>query len=87
MRVSGVPYEVDYPKEYIMEFEFIFRAAPTKDSSTFSDTLHKKIVVSDCATFHEIHEAFLDFLGASYGYDVKETLLGNKDDTNTSSDS
>lgn len=87
MRVSGVPYEVDDPKEYTMEFEFVYRGAQYKDTSTLSDTLHKKLLVSDCATFHEIHEAFLDFLSAAYGYDVKDVLLGKQDDTNTFSNS
>lgn len=87
MRVSGIPYEVDEPNKYTMEFEFIYRANHYGNSPILSDDLHKKIVASDCATFHEIHEAFLEFLSAAYGYDVKDTLMGKDNDTNTFSNS
>lgn len=86
MRVSGVPYEVNMD-DYTMEFEFIYKGAPDRHGTTISDTLHKKLVVSDCANFHDIHEAFLDFLSAAYGYDVKPTLMGTKDEPNTFTDS
>jgi len=84
MRVSGVPYEVDDPKEYTMEFEFTFRGQKWPDNFKANE-LTKKLVVSDCTTWSEIHDEFLDFLSAAYGYNVKEMV--NKDDTNTFSNS
>ena len=84
MRVSGVPYEVDGPKEYTMEFEFTFRGQQWPENFKANE-LTKKLVVDDCTTWSEIHEEFLDFLSAAYGYNVKD--LVNKDDTNTFSNS
>ena len=84
MRVSGVPYEVDDPKEYTMEFEFKFRGQQWPDNFKVNE-LTKKLVVSDCTTWHEIQEEFMDFLSAAYGYNVKDMV--KDDDTNTFSNS
>jgi len=74
MRVSGVPYEVDDPKEYTMEFEFIYKGPNSKGSSVISNTLNKKLLVSDCASWDEVLEQFVEFLGGCYGYDIKEEV-------------
>jgi len=79
MRVSGVPYEVDVPKDYTMEFEFVFRGQQWPEHFRLNE-ISKKLVVSDVTTFHEIHDEFLDFLSAAYGYNVKD-ILKNEQDT------
>ncbi len=73
MRVSGVPYEVD-DKEFTMEFEFIYKSPSYKENNVISNSNHKKIVVSDCASWDEVLEQFVEFLGNCYGYDIKEEV-------------
>jgi hypothetical protein len=74
MRVSGVPYEVDEPSEYTMEFEFIYKAQNYNDSELKSNVTHKKLVFSDAASWDEVLEQFISFLGNCYGYDIKEEI-------------
>lgn len=74
MRVSGVPYEVDDMNDYTMEFEFIHKAQNYNDSEIKSNVTHKKIIVSDSATWDEVLEQFVIFLGNCYGYDIKDEV-------------
>jgi hypothetical protein len=74
MRVSGVPYEVDEPSEYTMEFEFIYKGPNYKDTNILTNSNQKKIVVSDCASWDEVLEQFVSFLGNCYGYDLKDEV-------------
>lgn len=74
MRVSGVPYEVETPKEYTMEFEFIHKAQNYNDSVVKSNVTNKKIIVSDEASWDEVLEQFVIFLGNCYGYDISEEV-------------
>jgi len=84
MRVSGVPYEVEMPeKQYTMKFKFVHEAQKWPEN-VMSNVLTKEVEVSDCTSWMEVHEMFLDFLSAAYGYDIKEIL---KNDQDTSSNS
>lgn len=74
MRVSGVPYEVDAPNEYTMEFEFIYKAQNYGENEIKSNVTHKKIVVSDAASWDEVLEQFVQFLGGCYGYDISDEV-------------
>jgi len=73
MRVSGVPYEVE-DKEFTMEFEFIHKAQNYNDSEVKSNVTHKKIVVSDAASWDEVLKHFVTFLGNCYGYDISDEV-------------
>lgn len=86
MRVSGVPYEVDLPKDvHPMKFTFIHEGANYDyDSDIINDRLTRELIVTDMMSWTEVHHAFLDFLGAAYGYNIKEQVLN---DTNTSNNS
>lgn len=74
MRVSGVPYEVDDIKDYEMEFEFIYKAQNYNDSELKSNVTHKKLVFSDSASWDEVLEQFIIFLGNCYGYDIRDDV-------------
>lgn len=73
MRVSGVPYEVDEPTKYTMKFKFVHEAQKWPEE-VLSNVLTKEIEVSDCTPWMDIHDMFLDFLSAAYGYDIKEQV-------------
>lgn len=74
MRVSGVPYEVDDPKLYTMKFKFVHEAQKYPHDEVIADVLTKEIEVSDCTSWEDVHDMFLDFLGAVYGYNIKEQV-------------
>jgi hypothetical protein len=57
-----------------MEFEFIHKAQNYNDSEVKSNVTHKKIVVSDAASWDEVLKHFVTFLGNCYGYDISDEV-------------
>ena len=82
MRVSGVPYEVDNIKKApTMKFKFVHEAQIYPGEETVRDVLTKEIEVSDWASWQDVHDMFLDFLGAAYGYNIKEQVKNEQPNT------